>query len=346
VRLSLPALMLFVATPASIQALTQAPRAPGDPPARIMVALDSSYRQVVVTVGPFRVPAGVAMNHPDPMAMAMMQDSCIGQFIWPQSALFHGLRLELLDARGAPLPRSLLHHLRLNNFDRRDLIYPQMEHIVAFGRETEIILMPATVGMPMERGHRIAVVVMWNNDSGHDVDSVRLRLTFKLNARRQSPTPIAVLPFVANASLVPSGLFDVPPGGVTRDFDFTIPLSGRLLVVGGHLHDHGAWLRLEDAATGHEITTVRPIKDPGGTVVGVSRRVLALLGRGPHLRAGHRYRLTVRYENSTTATLVGVMGIIGGLFAPDDLRAWPPIDPSNPGYPDYPADFCGARPDL
>jgi hypothetical protein len=287
----------------------------------------------------------MAMDHPDPIEMAMMQDSCIGQFVWPQSALFHELRLEVLDAGGASLPRSLLHHLRLNNFNRRDLIYPQVEHMVAFGQETQIISMPATIGMPMERGHRVAVVVMWNNDSGHDADGVRLRLTFKLNARRQSPAPIAVLPFVVNASPLPSGLFDVPPGGVTRDNEFTIPLSGRLLVVGGHLHDHGTWLRLEDAATGNEIATVRPIKDRGGHVVGMSRRVLALLGRGPHLKTGHLYRLHVRYENTTNDTLVGMMGIIGGLFAPDDLRAWPVIDPSNPDYPDYPADICGARPD-
>ena len=339
--MSLPALILLVATQVPIHAPTPTPRVPSDLPARVTVELNFPYRQVVVTVGPFRVPAGMAMDHPVPIEMGMMQDSCIGQFVWPHAASFHGLRLELLDARGAPLPRSMLHHLRLNNFDRRDLIYPQMEHIVAFGPETKIISMPATVGMPMERGHRVAVVVMWNNDSGHDADSVRLRLTFKLNARRQSPAPITVLPFVVNASRVPSGLFDVPPGGVTRDFEFTIPLSGRLLVVGGHLHDHGAWLRLEDAATRHEIATVRAIKDRGGHVLGMSRRVLALQGRGPHLKADHLYRLQVRYENTTSDTLVGMMGIMGGLFAPDDLRAWPVLDPSDPDYPNYPADMCG-----
>lgn len=332
--LSLPALILLVATQAPIHAPT---------PARVTVEIDSSYRRVVVTLGPFRVPAG-AMDHSETMEMAMMPDACIGQFVWPQNALFHGLRLELLDARGAALPRSLLHHLRLNNVDRRDLIYPQMEHIVAFGHETENISVPATVGMPMARGHRVAVVAMWNNDSGQDVDSVQLRLTFQLNHRRRSPAPIAVLPFVVNASPLPSGMFDVPPGGVTREFEFTIPLSGRLLVVGGHLHDHGSWLRLEDGATAHAIATVRPIKDQSGHVVGMSR-VLALLSRGPHLRAGRLYRLKVRYENTTSDTLVGVMGIIGGLFSPDDMRAWPAIDPSDPDYPDYPADICGGRSD-
>lgn len=345
-RLSLPAVILLVGTAAPIHPPTHAPRVPGDPPARVTVELDSSYRRLVVTVGPLRVPASMTMNHADPtaMAMAMMLDSCIGQFVWPRSALFHRLSLELLDARGAPLPRSLLHHLRLSNLDRRALVYPRMERIVAFGEETENISLPATIGMPMARGHRVAVMVMWNNDSGQDVDSVRLRLTFKLNPRHRSPAPIAVLPFMVDASMVPSGMFDVPPGGVTRDFEFTIPLSGRLLVVSGHLHDQGAWMRLEDAATGHDIATVRPIKGQDGQVVGMSR-VLALLSRGPHLRAGRLYRLKVRYENTTNDTLVGMMGIMGGLFSPDDIRAWPVIDPSDPDYPDYPADICAARPD-
>ena len=95
--MSLPALILVVATQMPIHAPTHTPRVPSDPPARITVELDSAYRQVVVTVGPFRVPAGTAMDHHDPMEMARVQDSCIGQFVWPHSALFHGLRLELLD---------------------------------------------------------------------------------------------------------------------------------------------------------------------------------------------------------------------------------------------------------
>lgn len=340
-RLIPPALLLFVATSAP----ANSPRPPGDPPAPVAVELDSSYRNVVITIGPFRVPAGMAMDHHDPMMMAMMVDSCIGQFVWPRSALTHALRLELLDARGAPLPRSLLHHLTLYNLDRRQLVYPLTERMMGFGQETENISMPASIGMPMPRGHRVAVVVMWDNDSGHDLVSVRLRLTFKLNPRRQSPPPIAVLPFMADANLVPGGInvFDVPPGGLTRNFEFTVPISGRLLAVGGHLHDHGAWVRLEDAATHRQIATVRPIKDQGGHVVGMSRQVLALLTSGPKLEAGHRYRLSVRYENSTNETLVGMMGLMGGLFAPDDMRAWPVIDRSLPEYLADLEDIRGAR---
>lgn len=341
VRLGLLALLLLVFTPPPA---TTAP-ARRDDPATVTVELDSGFRQVVMTIGPLHVPAGMAMDHHDPMMMAMMQDSCIGQFDWPRTALFHGLRLELLDAQGRPLPRAMLHHLTLYNLDRRQLVYPLTERIVGFGQETENISVPASVGMPMIRGHRVAVVVMWNNESGHDLENVRLRLTFKLNPRRQTPAPRPVLPFMADANLVPGGInvFDVPPGGVTRDFEFTVPISGRLLAVGGHLHDHGAWVRLEDASTRREIATVRPIKDAEGHVVGMTRQVLALLTDGPKLVAGHRYRLRVRYENPGRDTLPGMMGLMGGLFAPDDMRAWPAIDRTNADYLADRADIRGAR---
>ena len=38
------------------------------------------------------------------------------------------------------------------------------------------------------------------------------------------------------------------------------------------------------------------------------------------------------YDNPTGAPLTGVMGVIGGLFQPDDVRAWPAVDRSNADY--------------
>jgi membrane-associated phospholipid phosphatase len=42
--------------------------------------------------------------------------------------------------------------------------------------------------------------------------------------------------------------------------------------------------------------------------------------------------LVVRYDNPTADTLSDVMGIMGGLFAPDDSRRWPAIDPQDSTY--------------
>jgi len=309
-------------------------------PTHTTVTLDSGYHEVVVTVGPFHVPRAMAMSDEEMMAMMMaQQDTVVGTFEWPRSAWFHGAKLEVIDSNGATLPRRLLHHLNVVNFDRRQLVYPIVERSFAFGQETEDLSVPASIGVPLLRGQRLGVVVMWDNQTGADIDGAFVRLTIKLNPRNQYPQPITVLPFFVDVHMVPGGFdtLSVPPGGRTIAYEFTIPIGGHLLAVSGHLHDHGLTVRLEDAASRDEIVTVRSRRDSTGHVVGVSRALLALLTDGPHLEAGRHYRLVVTYENPTGATLTGMMGMMGGIFAPDNPRAWPSIDA---GDRDYIADLA------
>ena len=115
-------------------------------------------------------------------------------------------------------------------------------------------------------------------------------------------------------------------------------MSGHLLVLSGHLHDYGASIRVEDAQTGEILARVTARRDAEGTVREVSRELLGLWGPGPHLEANRRYLIVVVYDNPTRTPLTGVMGVIGGLFQPDDVRAWPVVDPTNP---DYQRDLAG-----
>lgn len=304
-------------------------------PARTIVALDSGYREVVVTVGPFHVPPAMAMSDEAMMMMMMsQQDTVVGTFEFPVSAWFHGAKLEVVDGNGATLPRRLLHHMNVMNFDRRQLVYPIVERTFAFGQETEDMSVPASIGMPLRRGQRLGVVVMWDNQTGHDIDDAFVRLTFKLNPRNQWPPPITVLPFFVDVNMVAGGFdtLSIPPGGRTITDEFTVPLGGHLLAVSGHLHEHGRTVRLEDAVSGREIVTVEARHDSTGKVIGMSRALLALFTDGPHLEAGHRYRLVVVYDNPTGATLTGMMGMMAGIFAPDDPRAWPAIDVNDRDY--------------
>ncbi len=50
------------------------------------------------------------------------------------------------------------------------------------------------------------------------------------------------------------------------------------------------------------------------------------------MAVGEPLRLAARYDNPTSDTLAGVMGTMGGLFAPADLRRWPPVDTTDPDY--------------
>jgi hypothetical protein len=303
--------------------------------AHTTVTLDSGYREVVVTVGPFHVPRAMQMSEEEMMMMMMsQQDTVVGTFEFPVSAWFRGATLEVVDGRGAQLPRRLLHHLNVMNFDRRQLVYPIVERTFAFGQETEDMSVPASIGMPLLRGQRLGVVVMWDNQTGRDIDDAFVRLTFKLNPRTQYPRPMTVLPFFVDVHMVAGGFdtLSVPPGGRVISYEFTVPIGGHLLAVSGHLHDHGRTVRLEEAATRNEIVTVESKRDSTGHVNGMTRALLALLTDGPHLEAGRLYRLVVTYDNPTGGTLTGMMGMMGGIFAPDNPRAWPTIDMNDRDY--------------
>ena len=316
-------------------------RSAGLPPG---VRVDSTRHTVVILAGPFHVAPAMPMM-PD-MEMGHMEgdDSLVKRFDWPMTTLLQGLRLDLSDGAGRPLPRRLLHHLNLVNFDRRALVYPLVERMMGFGQETEDVSVPSSIGLPMTAGQRIGLFVMWDNKTGRDLDEVYVQLTFRWAPGNLVPRPTEVMPFTIDAHLVPAGhnTFVVPPGGTTQRFDFTLPLDGHLVAASGHLHDHGVRVSLLDRTTGRTVVSVRSRRDSTGHVIGMSRALLALRGAGPHLRADHRYQLEVEYENPTPDTLTGMMGLMVGLFAPDDPARWPAIDPNDPDYRKDLADILGS----
>jgi hypothetical protein len=106
-----------------------------------------------------------------------------------------------------------------------------------------------------------------------------------------------------------------------------------VLGIGGHLHDYGVRVRLEDAETGKVITVVEATRDSTGKVSKVSQRLFGVSGEGLKLKANHPYRVVGVYDNPTGKTLVrGAMAHMAGLFVPDDISDWPKIDTANAEY--------------
>ena len=357
-RAALAAAML--ASLASPSAATPAPfAAPGvgrargcdGPDAPVKAVVDSARHAVVITLGPCRVPALGAMDMPG-MSMAGMDmpgmhhpgmgmESGPGHedvrvhFRWPADVWMRGFDLRLYDANHHRLDQpTTMHHFELLDFDRRQLVYPLVERVFGMGEETSSALVPKTVGLPLDRGMDMALYVMWNNHTDQPLDGVTFELTIKYSPRNLSPRPTIVLPFKADVNIHPGygDAFDLPPGGGSRSALFTVGTSGRLLAVGGHLHDYGKELRLEDPSTGRVLARVRAERRPDGTVLGVDHGLYGVLGRGPHLVAGHPYRLVAVYQGSPADSIRGAMGVMGGIFAPDHYRRWPAIDRHNPDY--------------
>lgn len=305
-------------------------------PDSVSMTIDSARHEIVVTTGSWHLPAQPEGGHHE-MAMPGTggRDIPLGYFRWPIDGWFRGFRLEVRDQAGQPLPRHLVHHLIVVNFSRRQLLYNASERLFGAGAETDDARVPKTVGVPMSPSMHLGMYVGWHNDTGKDLHGVRVRLTLLWTPRTQMPRPVSAMPIYMDANLTVGGsnTFDLPPGRFAKAHEFTLPVGGRLLAAGGHMHDYGVGVRLEDVATGKTLVHVDARRDGGGAVHGMERRLFGVAGDGLKLARGRRYRIAGVYDNPTTATLPrAAMAHMVGLFAPRRLAEWPAIDPSDADY--------------
>jgi hypothetical protein len=305
------------------------------PEPKVTITVDSSRKELVITAGPFDLPNMPPMEDGAMMDHGASHDTPIQRFEWPIDGWLRGFELELVDGQGKPVPRDVIHHMIMVNFSRRQLVYPASERLMGAGTETEDIKVPKTIGVPMKPGMQLGMYVAWHNDTGKDLHGVQMKLRMMWTPKNQNPQPVNSLPIYMDVNLTVGGsnTFDVPPGKSEKAYEFTLPVSGRLLGVGGHLHDYGVRVRLEDVETGKVVTVVEATRDSSGRVTKVSRRLFGVSGEGLKLKGNHRYRVVGEYDNPTGETIVkGAMAHMAGLFSPDDLDKWPTIDQSNPAY--------------
>jgi len=306
------------------------------PPPAVRVSIDSARHELTITSGPFNLPNMPPMDDHGMMDLSMSHDAAMQNFVWPVEGWFRGYRVDLADVNGNPVPRHVMHHLIMINFSRRQLLYSAAERLMGAGPETdEEVTVPKTIGVPMKPGMKLGMYVAWHNDTGKNLNDVYLKITMLWTPKNQNPRPVNAMPIYMDVNLTVGGTntFDVPPGISTRAYEFTLPVSGRLLGVGGHMHDYGRWVRLEDAATGKVLAQVVAERGPDGKLVKMSRKLFGVTGEGLKLKANHRYRVVGEYDNPTGETRVkGAMAHMVGLFVPNDIEHWPAVDPQDPTY--------------
>ncbi|HEX5438383.1 MAG TPA: hypothetical protein VFW98_14610 [Gemmatimonadaceae bacterium] len=308
----------------------------------VALRVDSSQHEIIIDAGPFDVPAmapmamgGHGMQDMDmdmggggSMSMGMHHiPTKLLRFNWPVNGWLRGYRLIAVDAEGHVLPSTLLHHVIGVNFERRQLIYDALERPFAVGSETGEVKLPKTIALPLTKGDHMGMWGAWHNETGKNLHNVYLRAILYWTPATTKHHPIAVLPFYAdvNYKYGADNAFDLPPGHSVWQHDFTQPIGGLLLGIGGHLHDYGVSVSLEDAETGDTLVTLDAQKDSTGHVTGVGRKLFPI--RGLRLKAGHRYRIVGVYDNPLPDTIkLGAMAHMVGVFAPDDPSQWPAID--------------------
>ncbi len=305
-----------------------------DAPA-LAVSVNSSRHEVVLRLGPFRLDAAPAgggaevHHHHGHLEMGQIR------FAWPVAGWARGFRMTLRDGAGTALSRELLHHVNLIHLDRRQLLTPLYERSLAVGRETGDAMLPRSTGVRLEAGAPMALESAWSNRTGTDYGDVTLELTLSYLPANLAPRPLDVRPMVMDVGYAAgvNNTFDVGPGRTVHRREFLMPIDGRLLGVGGHLHDYAESLQLVDVATGKVLITVRAEVTAAGKLVGVSRVLYGVTGDGLKLSAGRRYQVEAVYANPTGRTLPQFgMGVMVGVFAPDDPKRWPALDRAHPEF--------------
>lgn len=298
----------------------------------VSVRVDSARHEVVVYAGPFHVEAIDPEAYRETGGHSDHVRSPLMEFEWPVEAHLRGFRISAVDPSDQEYPSSLMHHLIGVNFDRRQVVYPVAERLFGVGTETGDVLLPGALGVPLKKGSRLGFYASWHNDFGRDLERVYIRVALPYMEREPQ---LEVLPIYmdTNNTIGGSNAFDLPPGRTEKAYEFTIPVDGELVAAGGHLHDHGEELRLEDAESGEVLLRIEPKKDEEGHVVGIERKLLGPYGEDLRLKAGKRYRVVGVYENTSGEYMpMGAMAHISGIFAPDDPDALPELDPDSELY--------------
>jgi len=208
-----------------------------DPTPTIAVRIDSTRREVTLRAGPFTIPAsqgGGGHAHHGAHDMPGSQTPFL-QFRWPMTGWLYAFSVQVVDRQGTPLPRTLIHHVNMMNLERRALLYDAVERTMAAGSETGDVEIPRSVGFPMTAGTAMGLVAAWANDTGKDITGVELVVTYRWSPTNLNPRPLDVLPLYVDVNYRGAGQtdsYDLPTGRSAKQFEFTMPIDGRLLARG------------------------------------------------------------------------------------------------------------------
>jgi hypothetical protein len=294
----------------------------GDVPA---VQYDAENRELVIAMAPVQLPAHAGHD-------AIQQAAALTAEL-PAGGWLHGYKVDVIDRSGQPVPRSVIHHVNLMAPDRREFFSNIMQRIGAVGSETGSVMMPRVLGYPVRKGERIIVIAELHNPTGSTFEGARVLVRMPHTPEGAWPPPIPVHPFYMDVT-EPAELhsFDLPPGRSEQSWEARAPMDGRILGMGGHLHERGIELRLEDVTAGKVVWRTAPILDEEGRLVGMPQARL-WWKLGIPVEGGHVYRLVSVYENDSGSVLPeGGMGALGGVLVPERGVEWPSADPSHAEY--------------
>ena len=293
------------------------------------IRVDSARHEIVLTSGPWR---RASMGHGAVMGMDMAHHvAAATTFSWSVDGWVRSLRFRARTRDGHEVPRSALHHLAMVNLARRDLFYQIPERMFEMGSETADIVLPGSIAIPVNAGMPMALTIAWGADDYDATADVTVELTMDWWPADTRARPITVYPVTMQVmTLAGETSFDLPPGASRRSTLYPVPLAGRILAAGGHLHDLGTEISLRDIslAGSEPVLSLASQHDAAGHVTGIERVLSGAKGAGIPIYAGHRYQFEGRYFNPNVNTVAeGGMAFLVLLIAPERAGNWPQADP-------------------
>jgi hypothetical protein len=285
------------------------------------VTLDANFdmatHTITLRVGPMNLPANT-----DHMKMPQPPD-----LIWsvPMEGWLLAYHPKLVDVGGNAVPGTVLHHTAFWNENRADFLCPNKEeHIFGAGSEmTDWAEVPG-FGYRVRKGDKIRIETMMYNPTATTYDKVYLEVAipFQDASGDANDAPRKnVYPAWMDVTSCGNSGYDLPAGKSEKTGSVTVKYDGVLLGVGGHLHDYGRQVVLQDASRKETVATLDAKVDAQGHLESVPVKLFVQEG-GYKFSVGDVLKISATYDNPTGKLLRdGAMGIAVGYFvAAEDAK--------------------------
>ncbi|HYL86601.1 MAG TPA: hypothetical protein VE263_20420 [Candidatus Angelobacter sp.] len=274
--------------------------------------VDTAAHVVTLRVGPMKLPANTShMKMPQPPDLT---------WVVPFEGWLLAYHPKLIDASGNAVPGTVLHHTAFWNENRADFLCPNKEeHIFGAGSEmTDWAEVPG-YGYRVQGDDRIRIETMMYNPTPTSYDKVYLQVTIPYQDAGSNAAPRKnVYPAWMDVKSCGNSSYDVLPGKSEKSGTVTVKYDGVLLGVGGHLHDYGQEVVLEDTTRKETVATLDAKVNEKGHLESVPVKLFLDQG-GYKFAAGDVLKISAAYNNPTGKLLrEGAMGIAVGYFVPVD----------------------------
>jgi hypothetical protein len=275
--------------------------------ATLTVSVDNDKHELTAKLGPLNLPANTDHTNTAQPAQQFL--------VVPFDGWLTAYHPSLVDDAGNKLPGRMLHHVAFWNTARSDFLCPNKEEHI-FGAGGEMNDWPALPGFGyrVHKGDRIRVTTMFHNPTGQGYANAWL--VVRMEYQPEGAPLKGVYPAWFDVKRCGDSSFLLQPGGTKLSADIAVNVSGRLLGVGGHMHDYGEQLVLSDRTRKQAIATLDATLDDEGRIRAIPVAVFLDRGGFP-LNKGDRVSVEARYGKPRAANADG-MAIVVGYFLPDN----------------------------